>query len=104
MLSLRWFRYTEEAAHVLRSGRCPPPRIRSRPLVCEQLEDRNLPSFIVQSPIISADQNPAAEAVADFFSHGQSDLAVTNGNLGQPNGTVAIYENTTTSSGGDITF
>jgi hypothetical protein len=63
-----------------------------------------LPSFIVQSPIISADQNPAAEAVADFFSHGQSDLAVTNGNLGQPNGTVAIYENTTTSSGGDITF
>jgi hypothetical protein len=77
---------------------------RYRPLACEQLEDRNLLSFIVQDPIAVTDPNPAVVATADLFNHGQADLAVTNVNLGAPNGSVTIYQNTTTSPVGDITF
>ncbi len=61
-------------------------------------------SFIVQTPFPSADPNPAVAAAADFFNHNQPDLAVTNNFLGGTNGTVTIYQNTTASPVGDITF
>ena len=70
---------------------------RARPLACEQLEDRSLLSFIVQTPFHATGTNPAVPVTADFFQHNQLDLAVTNNNLGGTNGSVAIYENTTSS-------
>lgn len=73
-------------------------------LACEQLEERNLLSFIVQPPITATGVNPAVVAAADLFRHGQPDLAVTNNNRGGPNGSLTIYKNTTTSPVGDITF
>jgi hypothetical protein len=73
-------------------------------LICEQLEHRNLPSFIIQAPITAIGQNPAVVVAADLFNHGQPDLAVTNNYLGAPQGSVTIYKNTTTSPAGDITF
>src|SRR5438552_2504289 len=77
---------------------------RARPLACEQLEDRSLLSFIVQTPFHATGTNPAVPVTADFFQHNQLDLAVTNNNLGGTNGSVAIYENTTSSPTDDITF
>jgi FG-GAP-like repeat len=77
---------------------------RCRSLACEPLEDRNMLSFIVQNPVPVTGVNPAVVATADLFNHGQADLAVTNVTLGAPNGSVTIYENTTTSAVGDITF
>jgi hypothetical protein len=61
----------------------------------------------VQTPFASARHNPAVVIAANLFNHpdiGQPDIAVTNGDLSAPNGSVTIYKNTTTSTTGDITF
>jgi hypothetical protein len=73
-------------------------------LACEQLEARNLPSFIIQAPLTAIGTNPAVVVAVDLFKHGQPDLAVTNNYLGASHGSVTIYRNTTTSPLGDITF
>jgi hypothetical protein len=106
MLRWDWCRNAKGAARQPRpcQSSAPARHHHPRPLACEQLEDRNLLSFIVQSPFLAVGTNPAAVAVADLFNHGQPDLAITNNYLGAPNGSVTIYKNTTSSPEGDITF
>ncbi len=104
MLRLIGHRNAAHLTHRPYSYRNPARPRGARPLVCEPLEDRNLLSFIVQSPIPVTGINPAVPVAADLFNHQQPDLAVTNNYLGSPNGSVTIYKNTTGSAAGDITF
>lgn len=96
MRSLRWRR---RAVNLTRGSNAPRGR-----LFCEALEERNLLSFIVQSPFPSGGPNPAALVAGELFNHNEPDLAVTNNNLGGTNGSVTIYKNTTADPVGDITF
>jgi hypothetical protein len=102
MLRLRWRPIVASPARKTQRGRTPHGCRRT--LLCEQLEDRHLLSFIVQAPFHAFGTNPAVPAAADLFNHQQPDFAITNNNLGGTNGTVTIYENTTASTVGDITF